>query len=161
VNPPERGAVRGSAESSSSGAMSLGSKRRNGPGGGCHRHHQGRRSACVGSGRVPPSRRAASIPFLVCQTLRPAVPLSRDRTRMSELTRVPSLIGDMYEAILDRSVWNGVFRNLTQFVGAQAGALVWKNCSRSTDIVQACGIKSPSLEVYKERYAKLDPTTSP
>jgi len=80
---------------------------------------------------------------------------------MSELNRVPSLIGDMYEAILDRSVWNGVFRNLTQFVGAQAGALVWKNCSRSTDIVQACGIKSPSLEVYKERYAKLDPTTSP
>src|SRR5215831_5449945 len=80
---------------------------------------------------------------------------------MSELNRVPSLIGDMYEAILDRSVWNGVFRNLTQFVGAQAGTLVWKNCSRSTDIVQACGIKSPSLELYKERYAKLDPTIGP
>ena len=62
----------GSAESSSSGAMSLASKRLNG---GCHQHHQGRRSARVGSGRVPPRRRAASIPVLVCETLPRAVPI--------------------------------------------------------------------------------------
>jgi DNA-binding CsgD family transcriptional regulator len=80
---------------------------------------------------------------------------------MSELNRVPSLIGDIYEAILDPSVWNGVFRNLTQLVGAQAAALLRKSDSRSTDVVHTCGIKSPSLELYRERYAKLDPTTSP
>jgi DNA-binding CsgD family transcriptional regulator len=80
---------------------------------------------------------------------------------MSELKRVPSLIGDVYEAILDRSAWSGVFENLAQFVGAQAGALLWKRYSRSTDVVYTTGIKSPSLELYKERYAKLDPTTKP
>src|SRR5215831_11762505 len=80
---------------------------------------------------------------------------------MSELNRLPSLIGDMYEAILDRSLWNGVFRNLTQFVGAQAGALLWKSGSRAADLVHACGIKSPNLELYREHYAALDPTANP
>jgi len=80
---------------------------------------------------------------------------------MSELKLVPSLIGDIYEAVLDRSVWGGVFGNLAEFVGAQAGALLWKTYSRSTDAVHTTGIKSPSLELYKERYAKLDPTTKP
>ena len=85
---------------------------------------------------------------------------------MSELKLVPSLIGDIYEAILDRSVWSGVFGNLAEFVGAQAGALLWKTYSRSTDdrsteAVLTTGIKAPSLELYKERYAKLDPTTQP
>jgi DNA-binding CsgD family transcriptional regulator len=85
---------------------------------------------------------------------------------MSELKLVPSLIGDIYEAILDRSVWSGVFGNLAEFVGAQAGALLWKTYSRSTDdrsteAVLTTGIKTPSLELYKERYAKLDPTTQP
>ena len=85
---------------------------------------------------------------------------------MSELKLVPSLIGDIYEAILDRSVWSGVFGNLAEFVGAQAGALLWKTYSRSTDVrsidaIHTIGIKTPSLELYKERYAKLDPTTNP
>jgi DNA-binding CsgD family transcriptional regulator/PAS domain-containing protein len=80
---------------------------------------------------------------------------------MSELNRVPSLIGDIYEAILDRSMSSGVFENLTQFVGAQAGALLWKSYGRSTDVVFTSGIKSPGLELYKERYAKLDPATKP
>src|SRR5215510_12159761 len=80
---------------------------------------------------------------------------------MSDLNRVPSLIGDIYEAILDKSVWSGAFGNLAQFVGAQAGALLWKRYGRSTEVAHTTGIKSPSLEHYKERYAKLDPTTKP
>jgi hypothetical protein len=80
---------------------------------------------------------------------------------MSELQRVPSLIGDIYESILDSSVWNGVFGDLVEFVGAQAGALLWKSHSRSTDVVHISGIKSPGLELYKERYAELDPATEP
>ena len=80
---------------------------------------------------------------------------------MSDLNRVPSLIGDIYEAILDKTAWSGVFGNLTQFVGAQAGALLWKRYGRSTEVAHTTGIKSPSLELYIERYAKLDPTTKP
>src|SRR5262245_54324302 len=80
---------------------------------------------------------------------------------MSDLNRVPSLIGDIYKAILDKTAWSGVFGNLTQFVGAQAGALLWKRYGRSTEVAHTTGIKSPSLELYIERYAKLDPTTKP
>jgi DNA-binding CsgD family transcriptional regulator len=80
---------------------------------------------------------------------------------MSDLNRVPSLIGDIYEAILDKTVWSGVFGNLAQFVGAQAGALLWKRYGRSTEVAHTTGLKSPSLELYKERYAKLDPMTKP
>jgi DNA-binding CsgD family transcriptional regulator len=80
---------------------------------------------------------------------------------MSELNHVPSLIGDIYEAILDRSMWNGLLDNVAQFVGAQAGALLWKSYRQSADAVYATGIKPLSLEVYKERYANLDPTTKP
>jgi DNA-binding CsgD family transcriptional regulator len=80
---------------------------------------------------------------------------------MSELKRFPSLIGDIYEAILDRSVWSGVLGNVAQFVGAQAGALLWRSATQSIDGIHTFGIKSPSLETYKERYAKLDPTTKP
>jgi DNA-binding CsgD family transcriptional regulator len=80
---------------------------------------------------------------------------------MSELQRGPSLIGDIYQAILDGAAWNGVFGDLVQFVGAQAGALLWKSSGRPTEVVHISGIKSPGLELYKERYAKLDPATEP
>src|ERR1044071_8675723 len=99
------------------------------------------RSAGVGSGRAPRGRRTAGAPGFVHKKLPAAVPIFRDRTRMSELQRVPSLIGDIYESILDRSVWNGVFDDLVEFVGAQAGALLWKSYSRSTDVVHISGIK--------------------
>jgi DNA-binding CsgD family transcriptional regulator len=78
---------------------------------------------------------------------------------MSELKRFPSLIGDIYEAILEKSVWSDVLGNVAQFVGAQAGALLWRSASQSIDDIHAFGIKSPSLEAYKTHYAKLDPTT--
>jgi DNA-binding CsgD family transcriptional regulator len=80
---------------------------------------------------------------------------------MSELKRFPSLIGDIYEAILEKSAWTDVLANVAQFVGAQAGALLWRSASQSIDGIHTFGIKSPSLETYIEHYAKLDPTTKP
>src|SRR4029077_20626242 len=50
---------------------------------------------------------------------------------------------------------------VAQFVGAQAGALLLRSASQSIDDIHTFGIKSPSLEKYKEHYAKLDPTTNP
>jgi DNA-binding CsgD family transcriptional regulator len=80
---------------------------------------------------------------------------------MSELKHFPSLIGDIYEAILDRSAWSAVLSNVSQFVGAQAGALLWSSASQSIEDIHTFGIKSPTMELYKERYATLDPTTKP
>jgi len=114
-----------------------------------------------GSGRAPPSEPTVRAAFLDHKKLPPAALNCRDRIRMSELKRFPSLIGDIYEAILDKSVWSDVLGNVAQFVGAQAGALLWRNSSQSIDDIHTFGIKSPSLETYKEQYAILDPTTKP
>ena len=81
---------------------------------------------------------------------------------MQESEVLATLIGDIYDAILDKSLWNEVLGKAAQFVGAQAGALLWRNApSRCVDVVHACGIESPYLQMYKEQYAKLDPTMPP
>ena len=131
--------------------MSVASKRLNGPADGRHGHPHDHRGG-------QPTARAV---FLDHKKLTPAAPICRDRIRMSELKRFPSLIGDIYEAILDKSVWSDVLGNVAQFVGAQAGALLWRSASQSIDDIHTFGIKSPSLETYKEHYANLDPTTKP
>src|SRR6185369_7884671 len=153
--------VSGGAEPWSSGDMSVASERLNGPADGRHGDPHDHRGARVGSGRAPPSQPTARAAFLDHKKLPPAALNCRDRIRMSELKRFPSLIGDIYEANLDKSVWSDVLGNVAQFVGAQAGALLWRNSSQSIDDIHTFGIKSPSLETYKEQYAILDPTTKP
>lgn len=139
--------------------MSVASKRLNGPAEGRHGHPHDHRGARVGSGRALPSQPTARAASFDHKKLPPAGPICRDRIRMSELKRFPSLIGDIYEAILEKSVWSDVLGNVAQFVGAQAGALLWRSASQSIDDIHTFGIKSPSLETYKEHYATLDPTT--
>ena len=81
---------------------------------------------------------------------------------MSDPSHISSLIGDIYDAIFDPSLWIRVLGGAAQFVGAQAGALLWRNAvSRSADVVHTFGIESPYAQSYAERYAKLDPTTTP
>jgi len=81
---------------------------------------------------------------------------------MSDSRHVSSLIGDIYDTVCDSSLWIGVLGRAAHFVGAQAAALLWRNAvSRSADIVYTFGIDSPYAQSYAERYAKLDPTTTP
>jgi len=81
---------------------------------------------------------------------------------MSDPTHISSLIGDIYEAILDQSLWIGVLGKATQFIGAQAGALLWRNTlSGSADAFHTFGIEPHYVELYTEHYARLDPTTTP
>jgi DNA-binding CsgD family transcriptional regulator len=81
---------------------------------------------------------------------------------MSDPSHISSLIGDIYDAIFDPSLWIRVLGGAAQFVGAQAGALLWRNAvSRSADVVHTFGIEAPYAQSYAERYAKLDPTTTP
>jgi DNA-binding CsgD family transcriptional regulator len=81
---------------------------------------------------------------------------------MSDPRQISSLIGDIYDAVLDKSLWGEVLGGAAHFVGAQAGALLWRNAvSRSADVVHTFGIETPYSESYAERYAKLDPTTTP
>jgi len=81
---------------------------------------------------------------------------------MSNTTHISSLIGDIYDAILDQSLWTGVLGKATQFIGAQAGALLWRNTlGEAADVVLTSGIEPHYVELYTEHYAKLDPTTAP
>lgn len=70
-----------------------------------------------------------------------------------------ALTDDIYGAVLDKSRWLDVLRQTTQFVGAQAGVLLWRSeVSGAADPVYCSfGIEPRYAESYVERYAELDP----
>jgi DNA-binding CsgD family transcriptional regulator len=81
---------------------------------------------------------------------------------MSSPRHISSLIGEIYDAILDRAQWIEALDKAAQFVGAQAGALLWRNpACRAVNIIHAFGIEPHFVELYRKHYAKLDPTTGP
>jgi DNA-binding CsgD family transcriptional regulator/PAS domain-containing protein len=73
-----------------------------------------------------------------------------------------SLIGDIYDAVVDQTLWTGALDKAVQFVGAQAVVLLWQNlASTSVELIYAFGIEPHYVDLYVERYVKLDPTTTP
>jgi DNA-binding CsgD family transcriptional regulator len=97
--------------------------------------------------------------------------IQHDRSRSSSLfgkngmfdpEQVSSLIGDIYDAVVDQALWTGALEKAAQFVGAQAAILLWQNpVSISVELIHAFGIEPHYVDLYVERYAKLDPTTTP
>src|ERR1700704_2972824 len=84
------------------------------------------------------------------------------KNRMFDPEQVSSLIGDIYDAVVDQTLWIGALDKAAQFVGAQAGVLLWQNpVSISVELIHAFGIEPRYVDLYVERYAKLDPTTAP
>jgi DNA-binding CsgD family transcriptional regulator len=81
---------------------------------------------------------------------------------MSNPMHISSLIGDIYDAIRDQSQWSAVLGKAAQFVGAQAGALVWRHpVSRAGGFIRTFGIEPRYIDLYAEHYAKLDPAAAP
>lgn len=81
---------------------------------------------------------------------------------MSNPKHISSLIGEIYDAILDRARGTEALGKAAQFVGAQAAALLWRNpVSRTANVIHAFGIEPRCVDQYRQRYAKLDPTTAP
>jgi DNA-binding CsgD family transcriptional regulator len=70
-----------------------------------------------------------------------------------------ALTSDIYGAVLDKSRWLDVLRQTTQFVGAQAGMLLWSSeVSEAADPLHCSfGIERRYAESYAEHYANLDP----
>jgi len=84
------------------------------------------------------------------------------KNRMFDPEHISSLIGDIYDAAIDQTLWIGALDKAAQFVGAQAGILLWQNpAGISVKLIHAFGVKSGHVDLYVERYAKLDPTTTP
>jgi len=81
---------------------------------------------------------------------------------MSSPRHISLLIGEIYDAILDRAQWIEALDKAAQFVGAEAGALIWRNpVCRAVNVIHAFGLKPGYGELYRRHYAKLDPTTGP
>lgn len=71
------------------------------------------------------------------------------------------LIGEIYDAAIDPDRWCGTLDRLAQFVGGAAAALYAKDSTgESGEFYHDNGCTDPtSRRLYREEYARLDPTT--
>jgi DNA-binding CsgD family transcriptional regulator/PAS domain-containing protein len=80
---------------------------------------------------------------------------------MHELELLSALIGDIYDAALDPTVWNATLPRCADFVGGRAAALFFKDAvSKSGGVVYNCGIDPYFERLYFEKIIKLDPLTT-
>jgi hypothetical protein len=81
---------------------------------------------------------------------------------MPEAERLTELIGDIYDAALDRVLWPTVLGKTAGFVGGWAGALFWKDAlSKTGGAYYDDGRIEPRYrQSYFDEYIKLDPTTT-
>jgi DNA-binding CsgD family transcriptional regulator len=78
---------------------------------------------------------------------------------MSDAEQLSTLIGNIYDAALDRSLWVDVLRKSTKFVGGQAAGLLSKDAvSKSANLHCGFGVDPHYDQLYLEQYAKLEPT---
>jgi DNA-binding CsgD family transcriptional regulator len=79
---------------------------------------------------------------------------------MPEAEQLSSLIGDIYDAALDRSLWVDVLRRAMKFVGAQGSGLLSRDAvSKTADIHHELGVAPDYVQLYVDTYARLDPFT--
>src|SRR5580704_741215 len=75
--------------------------------------------------------------------------------------RLSALIGDIYDAALDPSLWIGVLGKSAEFVGGPAASLYYKDATKRSDaVVYQFGLDPQYVQLYFDRYAKLDPTST-
>ena len=79
---------------------------------------------------------------------------------MSEAEQLSTLIGEIYDAALDQTLWVGVLENTAHFVGGHAAGLFWKDAaSKSGEAAYGYGIEPHYRQLYFEKYIKFDPLT--
>src|SRR6266699_267397 len=73
--------------------------------------------------------------------------------------QLSSLIGDIYDAVLDPSQRVDVLDKIATFTGGQSGGLLSKHTLRKSENLYCyVAAATESLRVYSESYPKLDPT---
>jgi len=78
---------------------------------------------------------------------------------MREAERLSALIGDIYDAALDSSLWVGVLEQTARFVGGSAASLYSRDIVRKTgNVAYQVGIDPQYEQLYLDKYIKLDPT---
>jgi DNA-binding CsgD family transcriptional regulator/PAS domain-containing protein len=77
---------------------------------------------------------------------------------MREAEQLSSLIGDIYDAALDPSLWIGVLAKCAQFVGGPAAVLFSRDTTRkSCNAAYYCGIDPHYKRLITDRYIRADP----
>lgn len=78
----------------------------------------------------------------------------------SEAEALSCLIGDIYDTVLDQSLWPGVLRQLAVFVGGSAASLFAKRSSGDSGkaFYQDGNIPVAYEQSYFEQYIRLDPS---
>ena len=81
---------------------------------------------------------------------------------MRETERLSSLIGDIYDAAIDPTLWVDVLGRTKNFIGGQAAALAWKDAvaKRGDSYYDDSGISPYYRQLYFDKYVKMDPCTT-
>jgi DNA-binding CsgD family transcriptional regulator len=86
----------------------------------------------------------------------------------NDLQRLGSLIGDVYDAALDQSLWEGVIERAAHFVGGAGATLFSKEANPQPGDVRyrlgklhyAAGVEPHYRRLYFDKYAALDPVAT-
>ena len=78
---------------------------------------------------------------------------------MSKAEQISPLIGDVYDAALDASLWPAVLDKVRAFVGGQAAVLCWKDAVTKCGCAdyQDGGLDPQYVQLYFQKYIKMDP----
>ena len=89
-------------------------------------------------------------------------PNLRAWSAMRETERLSSLIGDIYDAAIDPTLWVDVLGRTKNFIGGQAAALAWKDAvaKRGDSYYDDSGISPYYRQLYFDKYVKMDPCTT-
>jgi DNA-binding CsgD family transcriptional regulator len=77
---------------------------------------------------------------------------------MDQVEQLPELIGEIYDAALDPSLWNDVVGKVARFVGGSAAVVVSKNPTAGNGNAYDEPGTDPYSELYFDKYAELDPS---
>jgi DNA-binding CsgD family transcriptional regulator len=75
--------------------------------------------------------------------------------------KLNDLIGDVYDTVLDQSLWKGVLERAAHFVGGIGAALFCKDAAAQQGSVQYdFGIDPHYKQLYFDKYVRLDPASA-
>jgi DNA-binding CsgD family transcriptional regulator len=78
--------------------------------------------------------------------------------RMDDREQLSALIGSIYDAALDATLWTEVLSRIADFVGGSAAGLLSKDClSRYGNAYFHVGVDQSYMQQYLETYANFDP----
>jgi DNA-binding CsgD family transcriptional regulator/PAS domain-containing protein len=95
----------------------------------------------------------------------PAIPRIERRSRVVESLQgeemLTSLIGNIYDAALDRSLWPDALARIGDFVGGHGVGLLSKDSlSRTSTPHYRCGVDPHYVRTYAETHSKFDPAAT-